>query len=113
MAVEIVGGVEGLVAGFFLRGDGGIEFASDDLFGGGVDKAELTGGQIVFFGAHRRPEGAAEDGAIFVKVACAVIEVENGTGFIVGELFEKDGGLVVLVEDAGGAVTGEPWVEAG
>ena len=42
-----------------------------------------------------------------------MVEVENGAGFVVGELFEEDGGFVVLVEDAGGEVAGEPWIEAG
>jgi hypothetical protein len=42
-----------------------------------------------------------------------VFEVENGAGFVVGELFEEDGRFVVFVEDAGSEVAGEPWVEAG
>ncbi len=50
---------------------------------------------------------------MFVEVAGAVVEVEDGAGFVVGELFEEDGGFVVFVEDAGGAVAGEPGVEAG
>ena len=44
LAVEVVGGVEGFVAGFFLSRDGGVEFAGGDLFGGGVDESELAGG---------------------------------------------------------------------
>ena len=46
--MEVVGGVEGFVAGGFEGGDGGIEFAGGDLFGGGVDVAELAGGEVVF-----------------------------------------------------------------
>ena len=46
--MEVVGGVEGCVAGFFLRGDGGVEFAGGDLFGGGVDEAEFAGGEVDF-----------------------------------------------------------------
>ncbi len=111
--MEVVGGVEGFVRGFFLRGDGGVELAGGDLFGGGVDEAELAGGEVVFVGAHGWAEGAAEDGAVFVEVAGAVVEVEDGAGLVVGELFEEDGGFVVFVEDAGGAVAGEPGVEAG
>jgi hypothetical protein len=42
-----------------------------------------------------------------------VVEVEDRAGFVVGKLFEEDGGFIVLVEDAGGAVAGEPGVEAG
>ena len=42
-----------------------------------------------------------------------VVGVEDGAGFVVGELFEEDGGFVVFVEDAGGEVAGEPGVEAG
>ena len=117
LAVEVVGGVEGLVAGFFLGGDGGVELAGGNLFGGGVGEAELAGGEIDFAvvagGAHGWAEGAAEDGAGFVEVAGAVFEVEDGAGLVVGELFEEDGGFVVFVEDAGGEVAGEPWVEAG
>jgi len=61
--VEVVGGVEGLVAGFFLCRDGGIKFACGDLFSGGVDEAELAGGEVDFavvaFAAHGWAEGAA------------------------------------------------------
>ncbi len=113
LAVEIVGGVEGFVAGFFVGGDGGVELAGGDLFGGGVDEAELAGGEVVLFGAHGWAEGAAEDGAVFVEVAGAVVEVEDGAGLVVGELFEEDGRLRSLREDAGGEVAGEPGVEAG
>ena len=113
MAVKVVGTVEGFVAGLFLRGDGGVEFAGGDFFGARVDETELAGGEIVFFGAHGWAEGAAEDGAMLVEVAGAGGEVEDGAGLVVGELFEEDGGLVVFVEDACGAVSGEPGVEAG
>ncbi len=64
------------------------------------------------FGAHGWAEGAAEDGAVLVEVAGAVFEIEDGTGLVVGELFEEDGCFVVFVEDAGGDVAGEPGVEA-
>jgi hypothetical protein len=50
---------------------------------------------------------------MFVEVTGAVVEVEGGAGFVVGELFEEDGGFVVLVENASGEVAWEPWVEAG
>lgn len=49
---------------------------------------------------------------MLVEVAGAVFEVERGAGFVVGELFEEDGGFVVFVEDAGGDVAGEPGIEA-
>jgi hypothetical protein len=112
-----VGGVEGLVAGFFLGWDGGVQFAGGDLFGGGVDEAELAGGEVdlavIAFAAHGWAEGAAEDGAMFVEIAGSSIEVEDGAGLVVGELFEEDGGFVVLVENAGSDVAGEPWIETG
>ena len=44
MAVEVVGGVEGFVAGGFLVGDGGVELTGGDLFCGGVDETKLAGG---------------------------------------------------------------------
>jgi hypothetical protein len=113
LAVEVVLGVEGFIAGFFLGWDGGVEFAGCDLLGGGMDEAELAGGEIVLGGAHGWAEGAAEDGAVFVEVAGAVFEVENRAWFVVGELFEEDGRFVVFVENASGAVSGEPRVEAG
>jgi hypothetical protein len=50
---------------------------------------------------------------MLVEIAGAGGKVENGAGFVVGELFEEDGGFVVLVEDAGGTVAREPGVEAG
>ena len=107
------GGVVGGVAGFFLRRDGGVELAGGDLFGGGVDVAELAGGEVALLGAHRWAKGSAEYRAGFVEVAGAVVEIEDGTGFVIGKLFEEDGGFVVLAEDAGGEVAGEPGVEAG
>ena len=113
MAVKVVGGVEDFVAGFFLRGDGGVEFAGFDLFGGCVDETELAGGEVVFFGAHGWAEGAAEDGAMLIEIAGAVVEIEDGAGLVVGELFEEDGLFVVLGEDAGVGVAGEPGVEMG
>jgi len=117
LAVEVMGGVEGFVAGFFLVGDGGVQFAGGDLFGGGVDEAEFAGCEVdlslIAGGAHGWAEGAAEDGAMFVEVAGAVIEVEGGAGLVIGEFFEEDGCFIVLVEDASGQVAREPGVEAG
>ena len=78
-----------------------------------MDEAELAGGEVVFGSAHGWAEGPAEDGAVFVEVAGAVVEVEDGAGLVVGEFFEEDGGLVVFVEDASGAVSGEPGIEPG
>ena len=115
--MEVVGGVEGFVAGGFEGGDGGVEFAGGDLFGGGVGVAEFAGGEVGFAvvsgGAHGWAEGAAEDGAGCVEVAGAGGGVEDGAGLVVGELFEEDGGFVVFGEDAGGEIAGEPGVEAG
>jgi hypothetical protein len=115
--VEVVGGVEGFVAGFLLCGNGGVEFASGDLFGGGMDEAEFAGGEVDFAvvagGAHGWAEGATEDRAMFIEIASAVFEVEDGAGFVVGELFKEDGGFVVFVEDAGDEVAWEPRVETG
>jgi hypothetical protein len=39
---------------------------------------------------------------MFVEIAGAVVGVEDGAGFVVGELFEKDGGFVFFSEDACG-----------
>ena len=111
LAVEVVGSVEGLVAGLFLGGEGRVEFAGGDLFGGGVDVAELAGGEVSFFGAHGWAEGAAEYRARLVEVAGSAVGVEDGTGFVVGELFEEDCGFVVFVKDAGCDVAWEPRVE--
>jgi hypothetical protein len=49
---------------------------------------------------------------VFVEVAGAGGEVEDGAGLVVGELFEEDGGFMVFVEDTGGEVAGEPGIEA-
>jgi hypothetical protein len=121
--VEVVGGVEGLVAGDFERGDGGVEFAGGDFGGSGVDVAELAGGQVGFAvvarDSHGWTEGAADDGAGFVEVAGAGGGVEDGAGLVVGELFKEGGGLLVFGEDAigggivGVASSGKPRVEAG
>src|SRR5258707_535043 len=35
---------------------------------------------------------------------CPVLDPDHGAGLVVGELFEEDGGFVLFVEDAGGAV---------
>jgi hypothetical protein len=109
-----VSGVEGFVAGGFESGDGGVELAGGDLFGGGADVTELAGGEVYFpivaFGSHWWAEGAAEDGAMFVEVAGAGGEVEDGAGLVVGELFEEDSLFVVRGEDSGGKVAGEPGV---
>jgi hypothetical protein len=117
LTVEAVNCVEGFVAGLLLGGDGGIELTDGDLFGGGVDEAELAGREvdlaIVAGSAHGRAEGAAEDGPMFVEVAGAGGEVEDGTRLVVGELLEEDGSLVVFAKNAGGEIAGEPWVEAG
>jgi hypothetical protein len=50
---------------------------------------------------------------VFVEIAGAGGEIEDRAGLVVGELLEEDGGFVVFVEDAGGAVAGEPGVETG
>jgi hypothetical protein len=117
LAVEVVGGVIGFVAGFFLRGEGGVEFAGGDLFGGGVGEAEFAGGEVVLFGTHGWAEGSAEDGAGFVEVAGAGGGVEDGAGFVVayavfGFVSEEFGVFVVGVEDAGLWVSRESWGEA-
>lgn len=113
-----MGGVPGFVAGGFLRGNGGVEFAGGDLFGGGVDIAELAGGEISVCGTHGWPEGSADDGASGVEITGARGGVEDGAGFCVAEAFsgcgkdfvgEEWGVFVVFVEDAGGWVAGEVW----
>jgi hypothetical protein len=50
---------------------------------------------------------------MLVEVAGTVLEVENGARLVVGELFEEDCGFMIFVEDARGAIAGEPGVEAG
>jgi hypothetical protein len=116
-AVEVVGGVVGFVAGGLLIWEGGVELAGDDFVGGGVDEAEFAGGEVGFAVisrcVHWRAKRSTEDGAMLVEVAGAGGRVEDGTRFVVSELFEEDGGFVVFVEDAGGAVAGEPRVESG
>ena len=112
LAVKVVRCVEGLVGSGFKVRNRGIEFAGDDLFGGGGGVAEFTGGEIAFFRARGRTEGSAEDRAVLVEVTGAGGEIENGTGFVVGELFEEFGGLLILVEGAGRSVAREPRVEA-
>jgi hypothetical protein len=83
-----------------MRGDGGVEFAGGDLFGGGVDVAELAGGEVGFAVRRRasawvdrrcgRGWGGARRGR---RCRC---RVEHGAGFVVGELFEEDGGFFVF-----------------
>ena len=110
LAVEIVRGIKGFVAGGLLCGDGGIEFAGGDLFGCGSDIAELTGGEVTFKRAHGRAEGAADDGPRFVEIAGARGEIENGAGFGVayGVFVSKERGFfVVFVEDTSGDVARE------
>src|SRR5437899_8330395 len=66
LAVGVVGGVEGFVAGGFLCGYSGVELGCDDLLCGGVDEAELAGGEIAFGRAQGWADGGAEDGSGFV-----------------------------------------------
>ena len=112
MAMEILCPIEGFIAGFLQCGDGGVNFRGGDLFGRSVDETELAGGEIVLFRAHGWAEGTAEDGAVFIEVAGAVVGVENWARFVVSELLKENGGLVVRIEDSGGSVAGKPWVEA-
>src|ERR1039458_6217974 len=112
-AVEVMGSVEGLVAGGFEGGDGGVELAGGDLVGGGGGVAELAGGEVGFAlvsgRLYGRAECPADDGAVRVEVAGAGGGIEYGTGLVVGELFEEGGGLLVfgIGEDAlGGDVAG-------
>jgi len=112
LAVGVMYGVEGFVAGCFLRGDGGVELAGGDLFSGGGDVTEFAGGEVAFGGAHGRTEGAADDGARSVKVAGAGDGVEDGAGLVFsdgvfGFVGEKGCVVVVFVEDAGGGIARE------
>ena len=109
--MEILRSIEGFITGLLQCGDGRVKFAGGDLSGRGMDETELAGGEIVLFCAHRWAEGATEDGAVFIEVAGAMVGVEDGAWFVVGKLFEENGGSVVLIEDSGGPVAGEPWVE--
>ena len=85
LAVEVVSCIEGFVRAGFQGGYGGVDFAGGDFFGGGMDEAELAGGQVVFGGAHGWAEGAAEDGAVGIEVAGAGGGVEDGAGFVVAD----------------------------
>ena len=105
--MEVADSVEVAVAEAFGERKAGVEFGRGDLIGGGVDEAELTGGEIALLGARGRPEGAAEDGAMAVECAGARGRVEDGAGLVVGEVVEEVRGLGVLVEDAGDGVARE------
>jgi hypothetical protein len=119
LAVELVCRIEGLVRAGLEGSEGGVEFAGDDLFSGSGGIAEFAGGEVAVFGARRRTEGSAENRAIVVEIAGACGEIEDGAGFIVGELFEEFGGLLIFAQDAeGGDVAGvasswKPRIEAG
>ena len=113
LAVEVVGGVEGFVAGGFERGDGGVEFEGGRLFGGGVGVAEFAGGEVSVFSACGWAEGAAEDGAVVVEVAGAGGGVKDRAGLVVGVFLEESCGLLVFGEDASDELAGEPRIEAG
>ena len=90
-----------------------IHFAASYFTFRGIDETEFADGQAVVFIAERWAEGAALDGACGVEVAGAGGGVEDGAGFVVGEVVE--GGFVVLFgeEDASGWVAGEAAGEAG
>ena len=104
--------VVGLVTRLFLRRDAGVKFAGGDLFGSCGDVAKLAGREVVFLRTHRWPKRPAEDGAVLVKIAGSGFKIEDRAGFVVGELFEEDGGFVVFAEDSSVQVAGEPGVEA-
>lgn len=110
-----MGFVEGLNACRFVCGDGGVEFADGNLFGGGLGVAEFAGGEVVVRGTHGRAEGAADDGTVLVEIAGAGCEIECGAGFGFAEgvfVGEERRGFVVFAEDAGEAVSGEERDEA-
>ena len=112
--------VEGFVACSFLLGEGGVELAGGDLFGAGLDVAELARGEIAFGGSHGRAEGAADDGSRGVEIAGAGRGIEYGAGLAVSyrglSVFDFVGeerrGFVVFAEDAGGGIAGEERGEA-
>jgi hypothetical protein len=85
----------------------GIKLAGHYLLGGGVDEAELAGGEVALRGAHGWTEGATYDGTGFVEVAGSGVRVEHGARLPVAKAVfvgEERGGLVIFVEDAGGGV---------
>ena len=89
-----------------------VELAAEDFFGWGVDEAELADGEVAVVVAHGWAKGAAGDGTGGVEIAGTGGGVEDGTGFVVGEVVE---GLFVVglgEELAGGGVSGEVWCEA-
>ncbi len=92
---------------------GGIEFAGGDLAGSGLGVAELAMGQVAFLSASGWAKRAAEDGAVLIEVACARVRVEDGAGFVVGEVFESFGSFFIFGEDAGGGIAGEGGGETG
>ncbi len=106
-------GVEGGIAARFEAHDLGVKLAAGDFFGGCGDVAELAGGKVAFRCAHRRSEGAADDGAMLIEIAGAGGGVEDGAGFVVAEVGEEWGVFVVGCEDSGGEVAGEVWIDAG
>ena len=89
-----------------------VELAAEDFFGWGVDEAELADGESVVFVADGWAEGAALHGTGSVEVAGSGNGIEDGAGFIVGEVVE--GSFVVRMgeERAGGGVAGEVAGEA-
>lgn len=110
--------VEGLVACFFLRGNGGIQLTGGDLFGAGGDVAELAGGEVAFGSAHGWAEGAADYWAVLVEIAGSGSWIEDRAGFVfsdrvVGVIREEECVLVIVSEDARSEIAGKDWADAG
>jgi len=101
---------------FGFGGEGGFErvgvevdFAGGDFFGCRSVETELADSETVFC-LQRRAEDAAGDGAGRVEVAESGSGIEDGAGFVVGEVLEVGGARVI--EKAGSRVAGKIRSEA-
>src|SRR5579862_6042866 len=87
-----------------------MHFVGDDFFFRSSDETQLAMSQIAFR-SQGWTEGATDYGAGFVKLASALLGIENGAGHIVGIVVPLFAGFVgvVIVQQSGSRIAGKFW----
>jgi hypothetical protein len=98
--------------GFLVGAPTLVHLAASHFIGGCIDEAEFAYGQVILFIANGRPKGSALNWPERVEIAGSGVGIEDGAGFVVGEVFEGFFLLRLGEEQAGGWVSREVGKEA-